>query len=119
MICRLIMWEWRVFWRLPTDCSDFDVWKVLQIAGERKRSDVYLVATPEVGIKLRGEKELEVKVMVDRDEESGAEKWTKLDGVKYLSHTVSRGPCCQIVWHHFFCLVVNMQKDRVGRGATM
>ena len=113
------MWEWRVFWRLPTDCSDLDVWKVLQGAGERKRSDVYLVATPEVGIKLRGEKELEVKVMVDRDEESGAEKWTKLDGVKYLSHTVSRGPCCQTVWHHFFCLVVNMQKDRVGRGATM
>lgn len=78
------MWEWRVFWSLPANCSDLDVWRVLEDT-KRKRSDVYLVATDEVGVKLRGEQELEVKIMIEKDVKSGAEKWTKLDGGKHYT----------------------------------
>ena len=74
----MIMWEWRVFWSLPVNCSDLDVWRAMEDSG--RRSDVYLVATAEVGVKLRGEQDLEVKVMIEKDAKSGAEKWTKLNG---------------------------------------
>ena len=81
------MWEWRVFWSLPANCSDLDVWRVMEET--RRRRDVYLVSTAEVGVKLRGERELEVKVMIEKDAGSGAEKWTKLDGGKWITSMIT------------------------------
>ena len=74
-----MMWEWRVFWCLPADGSELDLWQVME-PGDR-RVDTYLLATADVGVKLRGGKEVEVKVRIGR-QESGAEKWTKLYGGK-------------------------------------
>ena len=78
------MWEWRVFWCLPADGGEFDLWRAMKLGDWRvdTRVDTYLVATADVGVKLRRGREVEVKVRVAREEESGAEKWTKLYGGK-------------------------------------
>ena len=68
-----------MFWSLPADGSHLDLWQLMQ-PGER-RTDVYLVCTADVGVKLREGRELEVKLRVGRDD-GDSEKWKKLDGGK-------------------------------------
>ena len=42
------------------------------------RSDTYICCTREVGIKWRRGRQLEFKVMTERDEKSMVEKWNKV-----------------------------------------
>ena len=77
--------EWRVF--LPTagvNSSDTgDIWDLLQSRPRHlwpeSRTDVYLACSPTAGVKLRGNKTLEVKLRSRRNE-LGAEHWDKVGG---------------------------------------
>uniref|UniRef100_A0A1X7VCG9 Uncharacterized protein n=1 Tax=Amphimedon queenslandica TaxID=400682 RepID=A0A1X7VCG9_AMPQE len=73
-------WEWRVFWRISKERKI-----ILESLGLEKeprahqiRSDTYICCTREVGIKWRRGRQLEFKVMTERDEKSMAEKWNKI-----------------------------------------
>jgi len=80
------MGEWRVFIE-RREKDEFDLWQTLNIpvtetTPTQKRSDLYLAATNDVGVKFRGEGSggpplLEVKVRLKR-KKRGAEKWAKV-----------------------------------------
>lgn len=76
-------WEWRAFW------SDrerkVDVFELLGVkrGSGTDRTDVYVSCTSDVGIKWRGERDVEVKVRSERDERTGAEKWDKVNFYKW------------------------------------
>ena len=74
--------EWRIFWSLDKDdVAEVDIFSLLKgrfVHKETPRTDIYLQATNDVGIKLRGEKEMEVKVRSGVRDEIGAERWEKV-----------------------------------------
>ena len=74
--------EWRIFWSLDKDdVAEVDIFSLLKgrfVHKETPRTDIYLQTTNDVGIKLRGEKEMEVKVRSGVRDEIGAERWEKV-----------------------------------------
>lgn len=79
------MGEWRVFLD-RSGPHPFDLWATLnvplsQTSAPAQRTDLYLVATPDVGVKFRNEGSgahlLEVKVRLKR-KKRGVEKWAKI-----------------------------------------
>ena len=74
--------EWRIFWSLDKDdVAEVDIFSLLKgrfVHKEIPRTDIYLQTTNDVGIKLRGEKEMEVKVRSGLRDEIGAERWEKV-----------------------------------------
>ncbi len=58
-----------------------DVWQLLKArpwsTSPDRRTDLYLVCTAGAGVKLRGQRTLEVKLRVGRHE-CGAEQWEKV-----------------------------------------
>ena len=75
------MVEWRVFWPYSRhQLNIFDLLKIRSPHNEPSRTDVYYAVTKDVGIKLRCESFLEMKVRNGRDE-AGCEQWKKVSTV--------------------------------------
>ena len=88
-------WEWRVFFSLetaPDQPPAPDVWQLLGCpdlarSSPERRTDVYLKSAHGAGLKVRGEKRfgltlLEAKLRSRRAEDSGLEKWEKVDKLR-------------------------------------
>ena len=75
--------EWRIFWSLDKDDdAEVDIFSLLKarfVHKETPRTDIYIQATSDVGIKLREEKKMEVKVRSGLRDEIGVERWEKVN----------------------------------------
>lgn len=110
-------WEWRVFWEVPEEGEGVlgSLGLKRQPLAREVRSDTYIPCTGEVGIKWRRGRQLEVKVMTEKDEKSGAEKWSKVSILITCTTRVARllpflviiiGLSFQILWPENFFLII-------------
>ena len=73
-------WEWRTFF--PLSDEGYDVFKALNMGGwfppaPETRTDLYIPAVNDIGIKLRNSDTLEVKV-ANQTDDTGSKQWNKV-----------------------------------------
>lgn len=81
------MWEWRIF----LASADLDVFSLLNKRNpwfETSRTDVYVSATRDVGVKWRGGGLLEVKLKTDQAADQRSELWSKVCNITVCTDTI-------------------------------
>lgn len=81
MITSMSNWEWRVFGEArPSDKVPGELWSLIGArpsSREPDRTDVYLTCTAGAGLKLRDQREVEIKLRQEVTVD-GVEKWKKV-----------------------------------------